>query len=54
MIGACRARRIPIQEVLAATERLILANPAALLCDEPDCRCFAALQQRLEILATQT
>jgi aminoglycoside 3-N-acetyltransferase len=54
MIGSCRARRIPIQEVLAAAEHLILANPAALLCDDPDCRCFAALQQRLEILSTQS
>ena len=54
MIGSCRAQRIPIQEVLAVAERLILANPAALLCDDPDCRCFAALQQRLEILSTQS
>ncbi len=54
MIGSCRARLIPIQEVLAGAERLILANPAALLCDDPDCRCFAALQQRLEVLSTQS
>lgn len=54
MIGPCRAQRIPIQEVLAVAERLILANPAALLCDNPDCRCFAALQQRLETLSTQS
>lgn len=54
MIGSCRARRIPIQTVLAAAEHLILANPAALLCDDPDCRCFAALQQRLEVLSTQS
>lgn len=53
MIGSCRARRIPIQEVLATAKRLILANPAALLCDDPGCRCFAALQQRLAILSTQ-
>jgi aminoglycoside 3-N-acetyltransferase len=50
-IGACRARRIPVRDVLAGTERLILANPAALLCDDQDCaRCAAALQQRLAIL----
>lgn len=24
-----------------------------LLCDDPDCRCFAALQQRLVTLSTQ-
>jgi len=54
MIGSCRAQRIPIQEVLAAAERLILANPAALLCDDHGCRCFAALQQRLETLTTQS
>ncbi|QBD75242.1 AAC(3) family N-acetyltransferase [Ktedonosporobacter rubrisoli] len=53
MIGPCRARLIPIQEVLAAAEQLILANPAALLCDNPNCRCFAALHQRLEVLAAQ-
>jgi aminoglycoside 3-N-acetyltransferase len=52
MIGPCRARRIPIQDVLAIAERLMRANPAALLCDDPACRCFAALQQRLEILLT--
>ena len=51
MIGSCRARRIPIREVLAVAERLILANPAALLCEHPDCRCFAALQQRLKTLS---
>ena len=53
MIGSCRARRIPIQEVLATAQRLIQVNPAALLCDDLDCRCFAALQQRLETLSTQ-
>jgi aminoglycoside 3-N-acetyltransferase len=54
MIGSCRVRRIPIREVLAITERLILANPAALLCDAPECRCFAALQQRLETLSRES
>jgi len=52
-IGTCRARRISIQEVLATAKRLIVANSAALLCDDPDCRCFAALQQRLVTLSTQ-
>lgn len=53
-IGSCRARCIPIREVLAVAEHLILANPAALLCENPDCRCFAALQQRLETLSAQS
>jgi aminoglycoside 3-N-acetyltransferase len=53
MIGSCRARRIPIREVLAVSERLIRANPVALLCEHPDCRCFAALQQRLETLSRE-
>jgi aminoglycoside 3-N-acetyltransferase len=46
-IGACQARRVPIAAVLAAATRRIVADPAALLCDDPDCRCGAALQQRL-------
>ena len=54
MIGLCRARCIPIREVLATAQRLILANPAALLCDDPQCRCFAALQQRLETLSRES
>jgi len=51
MIGSCRARLIPVREVLATADRLIRANPAALLCEQRDCRCYAALQQRLEIIA---
>lgn len=54
MIGSCRVRRIPIREVLAVAECLILANPAALLCNDPECRCFAALQQRLETLSRES
>lgn len=47
-IGDCRARRIRVADVLATTERLITADPKALLCDDdPACRCAAALQQRL-------
>jgi aminoglycoside 3-N-acetyltransferase len=46
-IGNCRARLVPVRVVLACATRLILADPAALLCDKPDCRCSAALQQRL-------
>jgi aminoglycoside 3-N-acetyltransferase len=50
-IGGCRARRVAVRDVLASTERLILADPAALLCDDQDCaRCAAALQQRLAVL----
>jgi len=52
-IGTCRARRVRMHDVLAAAERMILANPAALLCSNPECRCFAALQQRLDILSGQ-
>jgi aminoglycoside 3-N-acetyltransferase len=46
-IGRCHARLVPVREVLACATRLILADPAALLCENPDCRCSAALQQRL-------
>lgn len=53
LIGSCRARRVPVREVLAVAERLILANPAALLCEHLDCRCFAALQQRLDRLSRE-
>jgi aminoglycoside 3-N-acetyltransferase len=50
-IGQARVRRIPKQDVLSATRRLIEADPAALLCtDDPTCRCAAALQQRLAVL----
>lgn len=47
MIGACRVRRVAIRSVIAAATLLIEADPGALLCDDPDCRCGAALQQRL-------
>lgn len=47
-IGECRARRVPIGAVIAAAERLILADPGALLCEDPECRCGAAREQRLE------
>ena len=49
-IGSCHARRIPATEVLRAADRLIRADPGAMLCDDPDCRCTAALQQRLAAL----
>jgi aminoglycoside 3-N-acetyltransferase len=51
IIGRCRARRVAVATVLAAAERLILADPAAMLCPDPECRCGAALQQRLAWLA---
>ena len=53
MIGNCRARRVAVAEVLAAAERLIVSDPAALLCSNPECRCYAALQQRLAWLAAR-
>ncbi|WP_020574336.1 AAC(3) family N-acetyltransferase [Actinopolymorpha alba] len=46
-VGSCRIRRIPVREVLACVERLVAADPAALLCEDGSCRCGAALQQRL-------
>ncbi|MGW7683651.1 AAC(3) family N-acetyltransferase [Kribbella sp. NPDC054772] len=47
-IGQARVRRISKQAVLDATRELVLADPAALLCtDNPECRCAAAIQQRL-------
>ncbi|MGW5359255.1 AAC(3) family N-acetyltransferase [Actinopolymorpha pittospori] len=51
LIGECRALRVAIRTVLAAARRRILADPAALLCGDPACRCGAALQQRLGHLA---
>jgi aminoglycoside 3-N-acetyltransferase len=45
-IGPCRARRIPITEVIACARQMILDDAAALLCDDPTCRCAAAYQQR--------
>jgi aminoglycoside 3-N-acetyltransferase len=53
LIGACRARRMAVADVLAAAERLIIADPAALLCHDADCRCGAAFQQRLAWIAAQ-
>ncbi|TCO34554.1 aminoglycoside 3-N-acetyltransferase [Kribbella steppae] len=49
-ISNCRARKIPVTAVLAATRQLVLADPAALLCTTPTCRCAAAHQQRLAVL----
>jgi aminoglycoside 3-N-acetyltransferase len=52
-IGLCRARRVAVATVLAAAERLIAADPGALLCEDATCRCGSALQQRLTWLATR-
>jgi aminoglycoside 3-N-acetyltransferase len=52
VIGRCRARRVPVADVLAVAERLILADPSALLCKGDRCRCSAALAQRLTWLAS--
>lgn len=54
LIGACRARRIAVADVLTHTTRLIEADPAALLCPDETCRCGAALRQRQAELATAT
>ncbi|HEY6740618.1 MAG TPA: aminoglycoside N(3)-acetyltransferase, partial [Actinopolymorphaceae bacterium] len=52
-IGSCRARQISVNDVLTSTDRVVRADPAALLCDDPSCRCGAALQQRLAALARE-
>ncbi|MET9019703.1 AAC(3) family N-acetyltransferase [Actinopolymorpha sp. NPDC004070] len=46
-IGSCRARRVGVRDVLAAVTEAVRADPAALLCPDPGCRCGAALAQRL-------
>ncbi|MGW0232321.1 AAC(3) family N-acetyltransferase [Actinopolymorpha singaporensis] len=46
-IGACRARRVGVRDLLAAVTEVVRADPAALLCPDPACRCGAALAQRL-------
>ena len=51
LIGASRVRRIAVTEVLVLAERLIEADATALLCDDADDRCGAAVQQRLAWLA---
>jgi aminoglycoside 3-N-acetyltransferase len=52
-IGTCRARRLSVRTILAVVERLIRADPGALLCQGDRCRCPAALQQRLAWLAAE-
>ena len=47
LIGRCRARLVAVRDVIACATRLIRSDPAALLCEKEDCRCNAALQQRL-------
>jgi aminoglycoside 3-N-acetyltransferase len=49
-IGECTARLIRTADVIETTTRLIEADPKALLCDDTECRCGAAYQQRLEYL----
>ncbi|MFC7623436.1 AAC(3) family N-acetyltransferase [Microlunatus sp. GCM10028923] len=53
MIGNCRARRVPARAVLAAATSVIMNDPAALLCPDPDCRCGGAFRQRLAVLAAE-
>jgi aminoglycoside 3-N-acetyltransferase len=50
-IGHCRARLIAVEDILTCTTTVIEADPAALLCEDETCRCWAALQQRLAITA---
>lgn len=49
-IGDCTARLLRAADVIDTTMRLIEADPKALLCDDAECRCGAAYQQRLEYL----
>jgi aminoglycoside 3-N-acetyltransferase len=49
-VGRSRLRAVAVADVLAATTRLVEADPAALLCGDAACRCGAALQQRLAYL----
>lgn len=54
VIGECHAHRIPVADVLEVAERLIVADPGALLCDREGCgRCEAALRQRLAWMERQ-
>ncbi|HZC52035.1 MAG TPA: AAC(3) family N-acetyltransferase, partial [Mycobacterium sp.] len=50
-IGRCRARLVRVHDVLAVTERTVAADPAALLCEDEECRCGAAFRQRLAWMA---
>lgn len=46
-IGNCQARLISVADILTTTTSLIESDPAALLCNDKTCRCWAAYQQRL-------
>ncbi len=52
-IGQCRARRVAVADVIAVATRVILANPSALLPENPhpESRSAAALRQRLTRLS---
>ncbi|MFE5310725.1 AAC(3) family N-acetyltransferase [Isoptericola sp. NPDC056573] len=41
-VGRSRLRRTGVADVLAAARAALLADPRALLCDDPGCRCAAA------------
>jgi aminoglycoside 3-N-acetyltransferase len=41
-IGNCRARKVPIADVLATTRAHHRQRPCGLACDDEDCRCVAA------------
>lgn len=51
-IGECRARLIAIWDVLDAVTTAVLADPGALLCEDPECRCGAARCQREAVLSS--
>lgn len=50
-IGSCTARLTRSADIIDTTMRLIRDDPKALLCDDADCRCGGAYQQRLAYLA---
>ena len=45
-IGSCRARAIPLHDVLRVATEAVVEDAGALLCGDADCRCGAALNQR--------
>ena len=48
-IGDCSARLVKVRDVLRTATEVILRDPSALLCDDGECRCGAALAQRLAV-----
>lgn len=49
-IGGCRERRMSVSDVVSTVERVIAADPRALLCEDAECRCGGAYEQRVAFL----